>query len=91
MEGCKEAASLLADFEAISAKLGDDISPEEMEKLIDKQSVLQDKIDAIGAWDLDRTLDIAMAHALLVQPLEPDEHLMHVHAHQVLGEGPTFA
>jgi ATP-binding cassette ChvD family protein len=60
MEGCKEAASLLADFEAISAKLGDDISPEEMEKLIDKQSVLQDKIDAIGAWDLDRTLEIAM-------------------------------
>ena len=60
MEGCKEAASLLTDFEAISAKLGDDISPEEMEKLIDKQSVLQDKIDAIGAWDLDRTLEIAM-------------------------------
>jgi ATP-binding cassette ChvD family protein len=60
MEGCKEAATLLADFEAISAKLGGDISPEEMEKLIDKQSLLQDKIDAIGAWDLDRTLDIAM-------------------------------
>lgn len=60
MEGCKEAASLLSEFEAISAKLGDDISPEEMEKLIDKQSVLQDRIDAIGAWDLDRTLDIAM-------------------------------
>lgn len=60
MEGCKEAATLLADFESISAKLGEDISPEEMEKLIEKQSVLQDKIDAIGAWDLDRTLDIAM-------------------------------
>ncbi len=60
MEGCKEAATLLADFEAISAKLGEDISPEEMEKLIDKQAALQDKIDAIGAWELDRTLDIAM-------------------------------
>lgn len=60
MEGCKEAADLLAEFEAISARLGDDISPEEMEKLIEKQSVLQDKIDAAGAWDLDRTLDIAM-------------------------------
>ncbi len=60
MEGCKEAATLLADFEAISAKLGEDISPEEMEKLIDKQAVLQDKIDAIGAWELDRTLEIAM-------------------------------
>lgn len=60
MEGCKEAATLLADFEAISAKLGEDISPEEMERLIDKQAALQDKIDAIGAWELDRTLEIAM-------------------------------
>lgn len=60
MEGCKEAATLLADFEAISAKLGEDISPKEMEKLIDKQAALQDKIDAIGAWELDRTLEIAM-------------------------------
>jgi len=60
MEGCKEAATLLADFEAVSAKLGEDISPEEMEKLIDKQAALQDKIDAIGAWELDRTLEIAM-------------------------------
>lgn len=60
MEGCKEAASLLVEFEAISAKLGEDITPEEMEKLIDKQATLQDKIDAIGAWELDRTLEIAM-------------------------------
>ncbi len=60
MEGCKEAATLLAEFEAVSAKLGDDISPEEMEKLIDRQASLQDKIDAIGAWELDRTLEIAM-------------------------------
>jgi ATP-binding cassette ChvD family protein len=60
MEGCKEAATLLADFEAISAKLGEEITPEEMEKLIDKQAALQDKIDAMGAWELDRTLEIAM-------------------------------
>ncbi len=60
MEGCKEAADLLAEFEAVSAKLGEDITPEEMEKLIDKQAALQDKIDAVNAWDLDRTLDIAM-------------------------------
>jgi sulfate-transporting ATPase len=60
MEGCKEAATLLAEFEAVSAKLGEDITPEEMEALIDKQASLQDKIDAIGAWELDRTLEIAM-------------------------------
>jgi ATP-binding cassette ChvD family protein len=60
MEGCKEAATLLSDFEAVSMKLGDDITPEEMESLIDKQAALQDRIDAIDAWDLDRTLEIAM-------------------------------
>lgn len=60
MEGCGEAAALLAEFEAVSTKLGDDISPEEMEKLIDRQATLQDKIDALGAWELDRTLEIAM-------------------------------
>lgn len=60
MEGCKEAASLLSEFEAVSMKLGDDITPEEMEKLIEKQAALQDRIDAINAWDLDRTLEIAM-------------------------------
>jgi len=60
MEGCKEAASLLSEFETVSAKLGEDITPEEMEALIDKQAALQDKIDAIGAWELDRTLEIAM-------------------------------
>jgi len=60
MEGCKEAASLLAEFEAVSAKLGEDITPEQMEALIDKQAALQDKIDAMGAWELDRTLEIAM-------------------------------
>lgn len=60
MDGCKEAATLLADFEAISIKLGEDITPEEMETLIDKQGALQERIDAIDAWDLDRTLEIAM-------------------------------
>ena len=71
MEGCGEAASLLADFEAVSAKLGEDISPEEMEKLIDRQAALQDKIDALGAWELDRTLEIAM-DALRCPPPEAD-------------------
>lgn len=60
MEGCKEAATLLKEFEDISAQLATDISPEEMERLIDKQASLQDKIDALGAWELDRTLEIAM-------------------------------
>lgn len=60
MDGCKEAATLLREFEEVSNKLGEDITPEQMEKLIDKQAALQEKIDAADAWDLDRTLDIAM-------------------------------
>jgi len=60
MEGCAEAAALLAEFEKISNRLGEEITPEEMEKLLERQSDLQDKIDACNAWDLDRTLDIAM-------------------------------
>jgi ATP-binding cassette ChvD family protein len=75
MEGCKEAADLLAEFEAVSAKLGEDITPEEMEKLLDKQSVLTDKIDAIGAWELDRTLEIAMDALRCPPPDSPIEKL----------------
>jgi energy-dependent translational throttle protein EttA len=60
MEGCKEAATLLRDFEEVSNRLGEDITPEEMESLIDRQASLQERIDAIGAWELDRTLEIAM-------------------------------
>ncbi len=60
MQGLQEVADALKQFEEISMKLAEDISPDEMEKLIEKQSVMQDKIEAMNGWDLDRTLDIAM-------------------------------
>jgi len=60
MLGAKEIADLLTEFEKVSAKFAEDVSPEEMEKLIEKQSVLQDKIEACDGWNLDRMLDIAM-------------------------------
>ncbi len=59
-EGVAEVRALLSRFEEVSARLGEDISPEEMEKLLDEQARLQDKIDAVNAWDLDRTVEIAM-------------------------------
>lgn len=68
-KGLQEVADALKEFEEISMKLADDISPEQMEKLIDKQSLLQDKIEAMNGWDLDRTLDIAM-DALRCPPSE---------------------
>ncbi len=60
MEGVAETAQLLKDFEAIAEKFAEEMTPEQMEKLIERQSVLQEKIDAANAWELDRTLEIAM-------------------------------
>ncbi|MBI2058219.1 MAG: energy-dependent translational throttle protein EttA [Nitrospirae bacterium] len=59
-EGVADTTKLLRDYEAVSAKLGEDISPEEMEKLLEKQGALQEKIDAAGGWELDSKLDLAM-------------------------------
>src|SRR5437879_8342166 len=60
MEGLAETKALLDRFEAVSARLGEDISPEEMETLIAEQGELQEKIDSADAWDLQRTVEIAM-------------------------------
>jgi ATP-binding cassette ChvD family protein len=60
MEGMAEKKALLDRFEAVSNRLGEDISPEEMETLIAEQGELQEKIDSADAWDLQRTVEIAM-------------------------------
>jgi ATP-binding cassette ChvD family protein len=59
-EGVAATRALLSRFEEISARLGEPLEAEEMEKLLEEQAQLQDRIDAAGAWDLDRTIDIAM-------------------------------
>ncbi|MEK8023860.1 MAG: energy-dependent translational throttle protein EttA [Candidatus Hydrogenedentota bacterium] len=59
-EGLGNLVGLVKDYEAVCAKLGEEMTPEEMEKLIDKQSALQEKIDAADAWDLDSRLEMAM-------------------------------
>ncbi|MGH6933506.1 MAG: energy-dependent translational throttle protein EttA [Dongiaceae bacterium] len=60
IEGLAATKSLLDRFEAVSARLGEDVTPEEMETLLAEQAELQEKIDAADAWDLQRTIDIAM-------------------------------
>src|SRR5215831_5984109 len=70
-EGVAETRALLTRFEEVSAKLGEPIDADEMEKLLDEQARLQDKIDATSAWDLDRTVELAM-DALRVPPGEMD-------------------
>src|SRR5690606_36396921 len=55
-----ETRALLTKFEEISAKFMEPMSDDEMQALLDKQAALQDRIDAANAWDIDRTVDVAM-------------------------------
>ena len=71
LEGLAEQTALVARFEVVSAKLGEVTDPDEMTALIEEQAALQEKIDAADAWDLGRTVDIAM-DALRCPPGERD-------------------
>ncbi|MCC2643476.1 MAG: yjjK [Nitrospira sp.] len=58
-EGKKELVGLLHEYEAVSNSIGE-ADPDEMEKLIDKQAQLQEKIEAANGWELETELEIAM-------------------------------
>ena len=60
LEGMAETHALLQEFEEISAKFAEPMDDDEMTALIEKQGELQEKIDAVGGWDLERKLEIAM-------------------------------
>ncbi len=59
MEGMGESAQLVTRYNEISEELGT-ADPDTMEKLIEEMGTLQERIDALGAWDIDRQLEIAM-------------------------------
>ena len=59
-EGAQEAVDALAEFDAINARFDEDLTPEEMDKLIERQGTVQDQLDALDAWDLDSRLELAM-------------------------------
>ncbi|MCK9240120.1 energy-dependent translational throttle protein EttA [Desulfocurvus sp.] len=59
-EGVQEIVDLLAEFEAINARFAEPMDDDQMQKLLDKQAAVQDKLDACGAWDLDSRLEQAM-------------------------------
>ena len=67
----KETRALLTRFEEISMKFAEPMSDDAMNALLDKQGDLQTKIDALGAWELDRKVDIAM-DALRCPPGDAD-------------------
>ena len=60
MEGMSEAKKLVDDFNEISLKFSENLTDDEMNETIIKQGELQEKIDNIDAWDLDRKAEIAM-------------------------------
>jgi sulfate-transporting ATPase len=70
-EGVAETKALLARYDEVNARFGDDLSPEEMDKLLNEQSRIQDRIDASNAWDVDSRLELAM-DALRLPPPEAD-------------------
>ena len=70
-EGVAEAKSLIDRFNAISDKFAEPMSDDEMTALFEEQGKLQDQIDAIGAWELERKLDIA-ADALRLPDWDAD-------------------
>src|SRR6059036_1969421 len=69
--GVASTRALLQRFEDISTRLGEPLADDEMEKLLEEQGRLQDQIDAVNAWDLDRTVELAM-DALRVPPGDMD-------------------
>ena len=70
-ESVRYTRDLLRRFEEVSAALGEVTSDDEMVALIGKQARIQDEIDAAGAWELERKLEIAM-DALRLPPADAD-------------------
>jgi energy-dependent translational throttle protein EttA len=69
MEGVGESFRQVARFNEISDKFAEPMSDDEMSALLEEQAKLQDAIDAVGGWELERKLDIA-ADALRLPPWE---------------------
>lgn len=58
-EAVAESRAILDRFNELSMKLCEDLSPDEMEKVLNEQAAVQDQIDAANLWELDRNLEIA--------------------------------
>jgi ATP-binding cassette ChvD family protein len=59
-EGAQEIVDALNEYNAINEKFGEPMSDDEMNKLIERQGKVQEKLDALDAWDLDSRLEMAM-------------------------------
>ena len=59
-EGAQETVDALREFDEINMRFGEELTPDEMDALIQRQGEVQDKLDALNAWDLDSRLELAM-------------------------------
>jgi len=59
-EGVQEVVNTLKEYNQINEKFAEPMSDDEMTKLIERQGTVQEKLDAMGAWDLDSRLEMAM-------------------------------
>jgi ATP-binding cassette ChvD family protein len=71
MEGVREQQQILDQFNEISARFVEPMDDEEMTRLLEKQGNLQERIDALGLWELDHKIDMAM-DALRLPPGDAD-------------------
>jgi sulfate-transporting ATPase len=74
-EAVKAVQSLMDEFEAISMKMAEPMDDDALNQLLDQQSKLQDKIDAVDGWNLDSQLEVAM-DALRLPPPDADVNLL---------------
>ena len=70
-EGVAEIKAMLDRFDELNMKLGEDLPPDQMDKVMEEQGRLQDRIDAANAWDIDSQLELAM-DALRCPPPDAD-------------------
>ena len=59
-EGVAATKALLDRYDELNMKLGEELSPDQMDKVLEEQGRLQDKIDAVNAWEIDSQLELAM-------------------------------
>src|SRR3954464_14375564 len=70
-EAVASTRALLIEYEQLSEKLGEVTDPDEMEKLLERQAKVQDQIEHVNAWELDRQVEIAMG-AMNLPPGDAD-------------------
>ncbi len=59
-EGAAEAKALLDEFDALAERFAEPMDDDEMQRVLDRQAEVQDRIEAVGAWELDSRLELAM-------------------------------